>query len=365
MPRISPPIPARPEGLEAVLDEFVFSAWDRDFLQTEAGKRGREVVLVERFQDALRFTVPWLSSYVDLSDARIAEIGCGSGSSTAALGLHSRSVHGFDIDRQAVRAAEARCRAYGLENVQVSAVEPESMLGSVLARSPDANVFLLYAVLEHLTYAERLETLSTLWRALPPGGHLVVVETPNRLAYLDSHSTDTEFFHLLPDELALPWVGHANREAFRIAMRDPLRAGPAAASMARIRYGIGVSYHEFVLGIGEPLEEVVVADGFSDEMLAFFHAGLDEKLLVEFFLAHPVKQPMGFARCVLNFVLRKPASDADRARARAFNMQRRQEVAARHAPTPAPAPREPSAHSPARVGLRALFRYYRERLRRR
>ncbi len=346
--------------LDRILDDLVFSTWDQAFLSTEAGKKGREDVIVNRFHDALRYTVPWLSEHVDLRAASITEIGCGSGSSTAALGLHAARVRGYDIDAAAVAAARARCSAYGLANVELTSVEPQAMLSTVLERAADTNVFLLYAVLEHLTYPERLETLAKLWAALPPGGHLVIVETPNRFAYVDQHSSDTEFLHLLPDELALPWVARAKREAFRIAMREPLRAGPEAASLARIRYGIGASFHELVLAIDEPLADVVVADGFEPEMLAFFHAGLDEELLVRFFLERPVEQPMGFARCVLNLILRKPRDEADRRSCRELDARRRAALTesrsvGRDAPT----------HHGRFERFRAALRSYRARLSRR
>src|SRR5262245_28767825 len=96
MPKIRPTIPARPPGLEAALDQHVFSTWDQDFLKTDFGITSREDVIETRFANALRFSVPWLNEHIDLAQARIVEIGCGSGSSTAALGLHCQSVRGFD-----------------------------------------------------------------------------------------------------------------------------------------------------------------------------------------------------------------------------------------------------------------------------
>ncbi len=328
MPKLQPDIPPCPEGLAAALDALVFAEWDQEFLKTDAGKRGRSEVVTGRFEAALRFTVPWLSERIDLASSRIVEIGCGSGSSTAAMALHAKSVHGFDIDEKSVRAAEARCRAYGLSNVKVNAVPAEGMLASVVSQAKEADVFLLYAVLEHLTPSERLETLSTLWQALPPGGHLVIVETPNRLTWVDRHTSELEFYHLLPDEIAFRYLDRVPRFAFRDSMRGPLAEGREAASLARIRWGLGASYHELLVSIDEPLEDIVVADGLEREMTDFFPVELDERHLVRFFLDQPVRQPMGFARGVLNLILRKPRSDADREEARRFNTARRAAMAA-------------------------------------
>ncbi|CAN5172189.1 hypothetical protein BH09MYX1_BH09MYX1_08840 [soil metagenome] len=359
MIKITPPIPPRPPGLDAALDELVFSTWDQDFLKTEPGVRGREDVVVTRFEDALRFTIPWLSEHVDLANARIVEIGCGSGSSTVALGLHAKSVQGYDIDDGGVRATRARAAAYGLTNVNVFTVTPDALLSAVIEHATDANVFMLYAVLEHLTYPERIETLTTLWNALPPGGLLVVVETPNRLTYVDRHTTELEFFHLLPDELAIALLDRVPRDAFKASMREPVRRGAQAAALSRIRWGLGASYHEFLVSIHEPLADIVVADGFETEMTQFFYTGIDETLLVKFFLEQPVTEPIGFARGVLNVILRKPSCDDDRAAARAFNAERRRLIAA---PPPLPLPPPPPPQPPPPPTIRGLIR---ERIRKR
>lgn len=320
-----------PEGLEQALYEHVFSHWDQEFLQTPAGRQGAQEVLINRLHNALRFSVPWLQRQIELSTSRIIEIGCGSGSSTVALAMHAREVVGFDIDESAVKAAQARCQAYGLRNARVHCTEPVGFLDAI--RDADqADAYVLYAVLEHLTCAERLTTLRTLWDLLAPGRFLIIVETPNRLAYLDQHTTDTAFFHLLPDELAFRYLDRTKRQAFRDSMKLILERHPDTAVLQRIRWGLGASFHEFEIALEEPLEELVIADGFEQEMTDFFPGGLDEEFLTRFFLAQVVDQPIGFARCVLNLILRKPASIAHRREAADRNQARRQEMAARLQP---------------------------------
>ena len=49
------------------------------------------------------------------------------------------------------------------------------------ARRGEVDVFLLYAVLEHLTVAERLAVLRLAREVVKPDGAIVVCETPNRL----------------------------------------------------------------------------------------------------------------------------------------------------------------------------------------
>ena len=63
------------------------------------------------------------------------------------------------------------------------------------------DLVLLYALLEHQTLDERIETLRLAERIVRPGGAIVVTETPNRLTYVDRHTSQLPFFHLLPIEL--------------------------------------------------------------------------------------------------------------------------------------------------------------------
>lgn len=332
-------LPPTPAHLEAEMHRLVFSQWDQEFLKTPAARRAIDDVVFARFHSALRHSIPWLQRCIDLAPATVVEIGCGSGSSTAALALNSGRVVGVDIDAPSVDAARARCQAYGLTNVELRGTTPAEMLDHATSVD-DPDVFVLYAVLEHQTYPERLETLSTLWARLPAGGHLVVIETPNRLAYMDSHTSELPFYHLLPDDIAFAYLDRVPRQAFRETMRTALDERAADCSERRIRWGLGASYHEFELAIDEPLCDVVVADGFEDEMQAFFGIGLDEEVLTRYFLAAAPEQPIGFARSVLNLILRKPASDEDRAAARSHNAERRVAIASSIVSASAPPPEQ-------------------------
>ena len=58
------------------------------------------------------------------------------------------------------------------------------------------------AVLEHIHPRHRREHITELWRALKTGGHLFVLETPNRLWPKDGHTTGLLFVPYLPLSLA-------------------------------------------------------------------------------------------------------------------------------------------------------------------
>ena len=117
-------------------------------------------------------------------------------------------VDAYDIDNGSVDAARARARILGQENITFHVEPAAGLLARVRRDHPEgtADVVVLFAVLEHQHPLERLETLSACWGMLREGGLLVVVETPNRLAYFDPHTSLLPFFSMLPPEIAVRYA---------------------------------------------------------------------------------------------------------------------------------------------------------------
>ena len=107
----------------------------------------------------------------------------------------------------------------------------------------DAIIF--FACLEHMTIKERLASLQKAWARLEKGGFLVVVDTPNRLAHMDSHTSRLPFYNWLPDELAFHYSAKSQRAPFNRNFTD----FTDDSLLQFIREGRGVSYHEFELAI--------------------------------------------------------------------------------------------------------------------
>jgi S-adenosylmethionine-dependent methyltransferase len=156
----------------------------------------------------------------------------------------------------------------------------------------------MYAVLEHMTLSERLATIEAAWAQLRPGGVLVVFDTPNRLFFVDFHTSLLPFFHTLPDALALRTATQSPRAEFREAMRS-------ADEVALARWGRGVSFHEFETVLGD-LSALVVADGFDPVILSLMPTTPLENLLREVFVLTGVKAPIGFSRASVDVILQKP-----------------------------------------------------------
>jgi 2-polyprenyl-3-methyl-5-hydroxy-6-metoxy-1,4-benzoquinol methylase len=296
--------------IEAALNEPYLIAHLGELERESAeGRLAVENAVFRRYNQAIQYAVPWVNRTAPLAGSRVVEIGCGPGSSTAAFAQLAGQVDGYDIEPAAVAGARIRARMLGLTNVACHAVAPDQLLSEIYRRHGEGRVdlVLLYAVLEHCTAVECLETIQTSWDLLRPGGHLVVIETPNRFGYMDVHTTFLPFFHLLPGPIALRYYRRTQRQRVIKTLDAAAGISEREAELARIRLGTGISFHEFQIALGiDDLGAVLAADGYEPEMLAWFPIPLEERLLQTFFLARDVPAPIGFARFVLNVILRKP-----------------------------------------------------------
>ena len=74
-------------------------------------------------------------------------------------------------------------RIFSLDNLEIHQVPPVEVVEAAIAAADPSSVFLLFAVLEHMTEEERIETLSGLWQTLGPDNYIFIGNTPNRLSY--------------------------------------------------------------------------------------------------------------------------------------------------------------------------------------
>jgi 2-polyprenyl-3-methyl-5-hydroxy-6-metoxy-1,4-benzoquinol methylase len=233
------------------------------YLGTPEGKADLENHVLGRLQAFRQWTLPWLDSLFKLDGAYILEIGCGTGASTIALAEQGAHVTGVDVSAPALQSARDRCAVYGLtaEFVQTNATEIASVSPG---RKFDAILF--FAVLEHLTWGERIDSLRAAWDLLPPNGVLAVIEAPNRLWYVDIHTTQEPFYHWLPDETAIAYTRHIGQYPSRL-FEEP----EPEALLHLARLGRGVSYHDFVIAWNIAPEKLPVAG----HMAKFHERALD------------------------------------------------------------------------------------------
>jgi 2-polyprenyl-3-methyl-5-hydroxy-6-metoxy-1,4-benzoquinol methylase len=252
-------LPVTPDGLAAIeqsVRQHYHKGWRAESQYSRAGyKHDLDNHVHARLDSDRRMVVPWLDAAKPLKGSRILEIGCGTGSSTIALAEQGAEVVGIDLDADALQVANDRCRVYGV---------PSSfyyMNASAMAekfRGCAFDTIIYFAPLEHMTIAERLDTLQTSWAMLPRGGQLVIVETPNRLWYYDGHTSMLPFYHWLPNELAFRYSSFSPRENFR----ELYSTYDAGAKEHFLRQGRGASFHEFDLAIG-PVKQLRVVSSQS------------------------------------------------------------------------------------------------------
>jgi 2-polyprenyl-3-methyl-5-hydroxy-6-metoxy-1,4-benzoquinol methylase len=291
---------------QALLETYFKGSWvERD--DTEAARRALLDHTHERFDICRGWFVPWMRRYVYLGRAHVVEVGCGTGSSTAAIGLATESVDAYDVASTSVEAARRRIAIMGLNNVRFHEHTPGNLLDRMeqLHAAGTLDCVVMYAVLEHQKYQERLATIRSCWALLRPGGILVVGDTPNRLTWLDRHTSWLPFFNALPDDVALDYVSRSPREDFRNAIVGARARSEAEGLENLARWGRGVSYHEFELALGD-LEPLIIGDGFDPEPLSYFGVSLETRLLYTYARRKGLQVPPAFLRETIDVILRKP-----------------------------------------------------------
>ena len=185
--------------------------------------------------------IPWLAEQIPLEAARVLEIGAGTGASIVALAEVCQWVDGIDILEKHLTIAQDRVALHELTNVNLTVSNATDF---PFDSAPPYDLILFSAVLEHMTYEERLQALRQAWANLQMGGYLCIYETPNRLWFYDGHTSLLNFFHWLPEPYAVLYSQKSPRSDFADLMKD-------GDQIKLARWGRGVSFHEVELAIGK------------------------------------------------------------------------------------------------------------------
>ena len=293
--------------LEKILRETYYKESKPEYLETEEFKNDLQDHVFRRYERTYKHYIPWIEKVVNLRDRELIEIGCGTGSSTAAFASIVKQIYAYEISELSVAAARARMEILGISNASIVRASPTRLL-ETLQQNHRAGVaaILLFAVLEHMTISERIETLKIAWDLLLPGGILIVAETPNRLTYRDFHTSWLPFFHMLPLELAVQYCDRSPRYNFKSAMAKCASHQMPDRIEALTRWGNGVSFHEFEIAFETDLDDLIVADGDAEEMRSLYPITREEELLQQYFLEAKVLQARSFSNAILNLIFQKP-----------------------------------------------------------
>lgn len=300
------------EKVRMSLDQFMIegtheTAEFERFLKTlKYGGQGLKNASFARHDRFLRQFLPRILA-AGCYPSQVIDLGYGSGAITHALSHVTKSVTGFDIGLRAWEIANERKKIYGLSNIEFKLVDEDSSYSSLIELRKDATLFCLHAVLEHMTEAERLNTLSTIWRAMGRGDFLWIGNTPNRLVYEDLHTYETSFVHLLPDLTCLEYLKIRPEIRFSARFQSQFeKGGLGAFSLDRIRRGLGVSYHDFLIAFqGISLDECTACSDVT------FPSRLSEAVLALYMQHFAPEIPQCFYVRDLNFLIRKPRNEKE------------------------------------------------------
>ena len=245
--------------------------------------------------------VPWVDRVLALEGRTILEYGCGNGPITAAFAPHAERYIGIDIDGPAVDVTRRLLGEAGLQP-ELHVAPPEEILDRTAAFRGEIDIFLCAAVLEHMSGTERLALLRLAREVVRPEGIIVVVETPNRLTPWDYHTSLLPFVFQLPEELALAYVDRSPRKEFVDAMQAAAANGEDAHREAWIRWGRGMSFHEFEL-VFENLPSHIVASSWDPILLGEREVHREELALQRVLDTARPDLPAAFSRYWLDFIL--------------------------------------------------------------
>jgi SAM-dependent methyltransferase len=156
-------------------------------------------------------------------DLRVLEVGCSFGHITEYLDEQPlvAEIHTFDVDGPFVEITRLKVEELGLKKVR----QVLHLSDHETSRLPFADgwfdLVLAVGVVEHLPSRDRHRFVDEYYRVLARGGHLAVLDTPNRAFPLETHSVGLPGIQWLPPRLA---YGYA-----RLLRPRRVRAGSFAA----------------------------------------------------------------------------------------------------------------------------------------
>jgi len=149
-------------------------------------------------------------------DLSVLEVGASFGHMTEYLAEQTAiaEIHCFDTDPVFVDIVRAKVEEQGLRTVK-----EVRLFGNDETRRlpwPDArfDLVLVVGVVEHLPARNRRAQVDEYYRVLAPGGHIAILDTPNRFFPLETHSIGLPLVQWLPSRLAYAYARLARPRKF-------------------------------------------------------------------------------------------------------------------------------------------------------
>jgi SAM-dependent methyltransferase len=153
----------------------------------------------------------------------VLEVGCSFGHMTEYLAEQPEvgGVWTFDTDPAFVAIARAKREELGLGVVREIAHIPAEATRRLPYPDGRFGLVLVVGVVEHLPARHRRAQVDEYYRVLAPGGHVAILDTPNRLFPLETHSVGLPLVQWLPPRLAWAYARLGRPGKFgRVPYRD-------------------------------------------------------------------------------------------------------------------------------------------------
>ena len=114
--------------IKNTLRQTYYQGIDEHFFESEELKNDIKDHVFRRYERTLIYYIPWITKVFELSDKEIIEIGCGTGSSTAAFSHFTKYIYAYEVSESSVLAARARMQIMGINNVSIIQSAPDDLL---------------------------------------------------------------------------------------------------------------------------------------------------------------------------------------------------------------------------------------------
>jgi SAM-dependent methyltransferase len=167
-----------------------------------------------------RFFLDRLFTYLRAHGARdlaVLEVGCSFGHITEYLAERPevREVTTFDTDPAFAAIVRVKVEEMGLGRVKEVRLFSNDETRRLPYPDGRFDVVVVLGVVEHLPVRGRRQIVDEYYRVLAPGGHITILDTPNRLFPLETHSVGLPLIQWLPAPLAYAYAKAARPRRMR------------------------------------------------------------------------------------------------------------------------------------------------------
>ena len=149
-------------------------------------------------------------------DLSVLEVGASFGHMTEYLAEQTEiaEIHCFDTDPAFVDIVRAKVEEQGLRTVKEVRLFGNDETRRLPWPAARFDLVLVVGVVEHLPARNRRAQVDEYYRVLAPGGHIAILDTPNRLFPLETHSIGLPLVQWLPSRLAYAYARLARPRKF-------------------------------------------------------------------------------------------------------------------------------------------------------